>query len=456
MAAGAISKANADDPKKSSLVRCARTDKGVHAAGNIISLKLVVEDEGEDIVTKINEHLPPQIRVWGIQQTNGGFSSYQACDSRIYEYLIPTHCFLPPHPQSFLGQQVIALADEENDLEGYERRQSEVANFWSETEERHIKPVVETIDPSIRDEVLARFKNLGYLSNDPFTSGTHAKVESDKTQPKGDASADLPGASANDGATDSSKAKPINPAVEEGVRALKSVQIAAKRAWRLPQARLDRIRSILSRFVGSIKYHNYTVDKQWRDPSAIRVIKSFTVDEKPILIGGTEWLSLKVHGQSFMMHQIRKMVCAAALIVRCGCHEGRLQDTFLRDRLSIPKAPSLGLLLERPVFDKYNERLVELSREPIDFAKHEQLIAEFKQREIYEKMFQLEEKEAVFPSFFSGLDCTRSASLLWVTSAGLRGTQKDVPEAHNEESSNVPTNVKDVEEEDELEGQDEN
>lgn len=47
VAAGTISKANADDPKKSSLVRCARTDKGVHAAGNVISLKLIVE-EGKD------------------------------------------------------------------------------------------------------------------------------------------------------------------------------------------------------------------------------------------------------------------------------------------------------------------------------------------------------------------------------------------------------------------------
>ena len=39
IAAGAISRANADDPKKASLVRCARTDKGVHAAGNMISPK---------------------------------------------------------------------------------------------------------------------------------------------------------------------------------------------------------------------------------------------------------------------------------------------------------------------------------------------------------------------------------------------------------------------------------
>ncbi len=62
VAAGAISKANADDPKKSSLVRCARTDKGVHAAGNVVSLKLIIEDP--DIVYKINSHLSPQIRVW--------------------------------------------------------------------------------------------------------------------------------------------------------------------------------------------------------------------------------------------------------------------------------------------------------------------------------------------------------------------------------------------------------
>ncbi|KAI1021276.1 hypothetical protein LB505_000323 [Fusarium chuoi] len=64
VAASAISKANADDPKKSSLVRCARTDKGVHAAGNVISLKLIIEDE--DIVDKINAELPEQIRIWAV------------------------------------------------------------------------------------------------------------------------------------------------------------------------------------------------------------------------------------------------------------------------------------------------------------------------------------------------------------------------------------------------------
>jgi len=131
VAAGAISKANADDPKKSSFVRCARTDKGVHAAGNVISLKLIIEDP--DIIKKINENLSPQIRVWGIERTTGSFSCYQACDSRWYEYLIPTYCFLPPHPKSYMGRKLPELAEEVGDLEGYKSRQEEVAGFWEDS-----------------------------------------------------------------------------------------------------------------------------------------------------------------------------------------------------------------------------------------------------------------------------------------------------------------------------------
>ena len=128
IAAGAIAKTNADDPKKASLVRCARTDKGVHAAGNMISLKLIVEDA--DIVEKINANLSPQIRVWGIERTIGSFSCYQACDSRWYEYLIPSHAFLPPHPSSWLAKKLEQYADDGGDREAYEKRQAEVKGFW--------------------------------------------------------------------------------------------------------------------------------------------------------------------------------------------------------------------------------------------------------------------------------------------------------------------------------------
>ena len=150
--AGAISKPNADDPKKSGLVRCARTDKGVHAAGNMISLKLIVEDE--NVVKKINAHLSPQIRVWGIERTIGSFSCYQACDSRWYEYLIPTHAFLPPHPSSWLAKQLERLADEAGDREGYDARQEEVKGFWERVDREELQPIVNEIDEDIRHDVV--------------------------------------------------------------------------------------------------------------------------------------------------------------------------------------------------------------------------------------------------------------------------------------------------------------
>ena len=478
MAAGAISKANADDPKKSSLVRCARTDKGVHAAGNIISLKLVIENP--DIVARINEQLSPQIRVWGIERTNSSFSAYQMCDSRIYEYLIPSYCFLPPHPQSFLGRKIVELAKEEEDFEGYQERIEEVKDFWHSAEEQYIKPTIMEIDPLIRDEALKLFYNSEASSSEsheveistdklstvdkissevssgpPINSLVPEEATPQKTTNPTPTGATGPISSQEPACSTDHQPKVMSP-VEVALRSLKAAHAAAKRAHRIPTARLARIRSTLSRFIGSHKYHNYTVDKSFKDASATRIIRSFVVDENPIIIGETEWLSLKVHGQSFMMHQIRKMVSAVALIVRCGCHEGRIQDTFLSDRLSIPKAPSLGLLLERPVFDAYNGKLVEFGRERIQFEKYEEKIREFKQREIYERIFRDEEKEGVFLAFFLGLDSTRSAALLWVSSAGVAGTKKSIGKISAGTTAEGPRSIEEVEGEDEHGVQEDN
>ena len=64
---GAVSEDNADDPVKVSLARAARTDAGVHAAGNVVNMKLITSPPGVDgLIAAVNNHLPSEIRVWNI------------------------------------------------------------------------------------------------------------------------------------------------------------------------------------------------------------------------------------------------------------------------------------------------------------------------------------------------------------------------------------------------------
>ncbi|KAH0099552.1 pseudouridine synthase, partial [Aureobasidium melanogenum] len=165
---------------------------------------------------------------------------------------------------------------------------------------------------------------------------------------------------------------------------------------------------------------NFTIQKTFKDPSAKRNIKSFVCNPKPIIINGTEWLSLKVHGQSFMMHQIRKMVGMVALTVRCGCPIERIVEAQGDQKISIPKVPGLGLLLERPVFDSYNEiQAVKHDKEKLDFGKYEKELEEFKQREIYQRIFAEEERDNTFHLFFNQIDNYKERHFLYLTSKGL-------------------------------------
>ncbi|EOA83524.1 tRNA pseudouridine synthase 1 [Exserohilum turcicum] len=456
VAAGAISKANASDPKKSSLVRCARTDKGVHAAGNVVSLKLIIEDE--DIVDKINSHLPEQIRVWGIQRTIGSFSCYQACDSRWYEYLIPTHSFLPPHPSSYIGKKLEEYAEKENDLEGYRERQAEVANFWPEVEEKHIKPILESLDDSIRPLVLEALYNVDAVDAPPgqdriidVSIEREAKVANteaaEETAKPDDGEVNMSETPADevkdtidaiqqnepgitlDSSADGSRPLPegvVNqPVLEEAIKTLKKTYIDVKKAYRISPERQARVQAALDKYLGTHKYHNYTVHKKFNDKSAQRYIKSFKVAPKPIIINDTEWLSLKVHGQSFMMHQIRKMVGMAALTVRCGTDPAIMDKSFGNEVVRIPKAPGLGLLLERPVFDSYNAKSAKQhGRDPIDFERYNDKIEAFKEREIYQHIFREEAQGNQFHTFFTHLDNYKDPQFLYLTSGGIQATKR--------------------------------
>jgi len=115
-----------------------------------------------------------------------------------------------------------------------------------------------------------------------------------------------------------------------------------------------------------------------------------------------------------------------ALVIRCGCPTSRIAETFANVIVSIPKVPGLGLLLERPVFDSYNDGPAEkFSRPKVDFSKYEKEMEEFKQREIYERIFREEEQGNAFHTFFAHVDNFREPQFWYLSSKGLDAV-KDV------------------------------
>lgn len=450
VAAGAIAKRNADDPKKSSFIRCARTDKGVHAAGNVISLKLTIEDP--DIVAKINEKLPEQIRIWGIQRTNNAFNCYQACDSRWYEYLLPSYSLLPPHPESYLGKKIISAASEKGVSEEHFKPWDDIKDFWEDVEKNHIQPILAKLDDKTREEVIRSIhtstEEAQPEEEDKDPSSTKRKAEEEagadvpakKTKAEQNKSDEINGqlegenTTAASGEAEVAERQAAEAKQEEGpatnpdqmdvdekptaaptetadctpiekpkyqptpaqiaLREIKTAYVAAKRRYRVTPERIQQLQAALDQYRGTNNFHNYTIKKPFKDPSAKRHIRSFEVNPNPIQIGDTEWLSLKVHGQSFMMHQIRKMVAMAVLCVRCAAPVSIIKESYGPTRISIPKAPGLGLLLERPVFESYSKKAQSsFDREPLEFTKFEKEIDEFKQKQIYNRIYDTEEKE---------------------------------------------------------------
>ncbi|KAJ3108428.1 tRNA pseudouridine synthase 1 [Phlyctochytrium planicorne] len=288
-ASGVVSPENAMEPSKVGFFRCARTDKGVHAAGQVVTLKMRMID---DPIQKINEHLPDQIRIFDIVKVTSNFNPKNQCDGRLYEYVLPTYIF----------------------------------------------------DPNLNTEL--------YNVENPVSVK------------------DLPD---------------------------------TRRGFRINVETLERLRSCLNEYSGSHNFHNYTVGCEFKENSAKRYILSFKAFE-PFVINDMEWVCLQVNGQSFMLHQIRKMVSMAILLVRYGTPPSFIKSTVKSTKINIPKAPALGLFLRYPYFTAYNRKFGSKSndgnREDIDFTRKEAIIKPFIEDWIYSKIYEEEEADFVYVSPF--------------------------------------------------------
>lgn len=166
--------------------------------------------------------------------------------------------------------------------------------------------------------------------------------------------------------------------------------------YRVSKEIIDLLNSTLEGYLGSHVFHNFTSGKSFKEDSSTRLIRYMKCSEPffPCNQKELEFVVIKVKGQSFMMHQIRKMIGLAIAVVKGFATEEHIKKSMEEGHMDIPKAPGLGLMLEEAHFDRYNRKYGgDGYHEPIEWEAQNDAIDKFKEEYIYPVVVETELKE---------------------------------------------------------------
>lgn len=166
---------------------------------------------------------------------------------------------------------------------------------------------------------------------------------------------------------------------------------------------LERVCEILKKFQGTHNFHNYTKKGSPHDKKNQRYmmsIKATHLEKEALeeLYGSKierEYLKITFLGQSFIYHQIRKMVGMTVQMVQEELGDFYLENSFCGNKMGVWLAPSQGLLLDRLNFHSYNKKENIPEKIRLDDKKI-QNIEQFKKENIYKTVLEYEEKSQVF------------------------------------------------------------
>jgi tRNA pseudouridine38-40 synthase len=167
--------------------------------------------------------------------------------------------------------------------------------------------------------------------------------------------------------------------------------------------------AILGAFEGTHSFHNFTVGREHRvppPPPAVRFITRCTCARDPVTIEcdgvQKQFARILVQGQSFMLHQIRKMVSLALMVERGVVPADAITRAFDRTLLTnVVPAPAAGLFLDSLHFGAYNKRFADHLTVPIELESCADAREQFKARHIYPSILRRATEEDGMPVFFA-------------------------------------------------------
>lgn len=322
---GAVPEQDRGLSKRYDWARSARTDKGVSAVGQVVSGRFYIDPPG--FVERLNSNLPSQIRIFGFKRVTASFSAKKFCDRRRYVYLIPVFALDPCCHRD--RETVLASLGSENELVkclecsergrkveglvGNSKRNLEIETVNVETNGLSDRNVV--VNSGVTENVDVSLSNKGEncLNKESINDG-EGKVLVEEVNSKTGLET-VVSAENNSGAL---KEEKVNG---EDTPAKKSV-------FTYGEKERERFNKILKYYVGTHNFHNFTTRIKPEDPSAHRFIISFDASTT-VVVDGMEFVKCEIVGQSFMLHQIRKMMGLAVAIMR-NCAPESLIDKALQ------------------------------------------------------------------------------------------------------------------------------
>ncbi|KAK9270628.1 hypothetical protein L1049_026210 [Liquidambar formosana] len=431
---GAVPEQDRGNPKRFDWARSARTDKGVSAVGQVVSGRFYVDPPG--LIHRLNSNLPPQIRIFGYKRVTASFNAKKFCDRRRYVYLIPVFALDPCAHRD--RESVLASLGSGNELvkclECSERGRKVEGVMGKRSFESKMLNSEATVESGIssnngaeilHSEVMEEFKiSMDNADGDISNSDTINEL-------KVFSGIGVPEIAAEASVSVQNESTVLHCESMEDSRVTIKEEKAKGRGFCYGEEERKRFNRILKFYVGTHNFHNFTTRTKAEDPSAQRYIVSFDANTT-VTVEGIEFVKCEVVGQSFMLHQIRKMIGVAVAIIRNCAPESLIETAMQKDvNINVPTAPEVGLYLDECFFTSYNQKWKD-THEEVSMKAYEEEAEDFKMKHIYSHIASTEHNEGVVALWLHSLNHRNYPDLRvvnhGVTSDGKNAEVLDVAE----------------------------
>lgn len=164
--------------------------------------------------------------------------------------------------------------------------------------------------------------------------------------------------------------------------------------YRLPTEKLQLINGLLQQYIGNKNFHNFTTNKKPTDQNAMRIMLELECSPETFIKEQIEFAVIRIHGRSFMMHQIRKMIGLLLAVVREITDATVFERALSTQTVDIPTAPGLGLVLDRVHFNKYNKIFGSTpNRQPLTWDEFQGPLEDFRAKFVHSHIVNKEIEE---------------------------------------------------------------